>query len=346
MSSVTGPETIINGFVDEIRPSFDYTLAGATCSGCLSTLLVVLLGFSTKESRRRVVFQLNVLAICIALTLGILTGLTSGKAVVDPYNQVSRSVYITSIVFTVYPPLLYDSILLTRLFALYPIASTPSVTLVKIFAFPFCVKCARVVALALFLNNYVKSGSTTQALVQSQEADWYRNPKLTAEWTMQMADNLYSVSFFLYNLHMRTSLIQSGELALLGGISERIRQIFYISVANFVFPLIFNIAQIILISTDRSPNTGGLLLLINNYVTVIGVLCATLWFSGSEWVRSRKESSAEDVFWLNPNLGGVNGVGRKRENEIVVIGKTPDAADFARRGSNEFQASCDTSERV
>jgi len=34
-----------------------------------------------------------------------------------------------------------------------------------------------------------------------------------------------------------------------------------------------------------------MLLLTNNYVTVIGILCATIWFSGTEWVRTRSESS-------------------------------------------------------
>lgn len=33
-----------------------------------------------------------------------------------------------------------------------------------------------------------------------------------------------------------------------------------------------------------------MLLLVNNYVTVIGILCATIWFSGSEWVRTCSES--------------------------------------------------------
>ncbi|KAI5985079.1 hypothetical protein EDD15DRAFT_2374579 [Pisolithus albus] len=345
MASVTGSEVAIDEFISEIRPCFDYILAGTACSASLFTLLMVLLGFSTKESRRRVVFQLNILAICVALTLGVLSGMTSGKAVVDPFNQVSTSVYIAAIVFALYPPLLYDSILLTRLFALYPVSTTPLSTLVKIFVFPFCVKCARVVVLTLFLNDYVNSGFTTQALVQNQEASWYRNPKIIAEWTMQIADNSYSVSFFLYNLRIRASLIQRAA----GGVSERIRQIFYISAANFIFPLIFNIAQIIFITTDRSPYTGALLLLINNYVTVIGVIFATLWFSGSEWVRSHKESSTDDMFLLNQNSGRADGAGRKSDNEVILIGRSPvtlDSADFAHWGRDRFPTTGDMSERV
>lgn len=60
----------------------------------------------------------------------------NGKAVVDPFNPVSvTGVYLAAVVFTVFLPLLYDSILLTRLFALYPLSSTPLNTLLKIFAF-------------------------------------------------------------------------------------------------------------------------------------------------------------------------------------------------------------------
>ncbi|KAI6038866.1 hypothetical protein EDC04DRAFT_3112857 [Pisolithus marmoratus] len=346
MSSVTGSEITINVFIDQIRPCFGYILAGTACSACLFTLLIILFGFSTKESRHRLVFQLNVFAICVALTLGILACLTSGKAIVDPFNQVSKSVYMTSVVFSVYPPLLYDSILSSRLFALYPVASTPSLTLVKVFAFPFCIKCARVVVTTLWLKDYIKTGITTLTLVQPENsfAIWYRNPNNTAEWTMQIMDNLYSVSFFLYNLHIRTSSVRR-----VGGISERIRQIFYISVANFVFPLLFNIAQIILVTADRSPYAGSLLVLVNNFVAVIGVLCATLWFSGSEWVRGHKESLVDDMFPPGPKSGRANGVGKRNENEITVIGRrsvTLDTADFARWGGDKFQAASNISDEV
>lgn len=54
-----------------------------------------------------------------------------------------------------------------------------------------------------------------------------------------------------------------------------------ISAANFVFPVIFNIGQIICITTDSSYLTTTMLLLVNGYVSVIGVLGATIWASGT-----------------------------------------------------------------
>ncbi|KAI6107569.1 hypothetical protein EDD16DRAFT_1620991 [Pisolithus croceorrhizus] len=88
-----------------------------------------------------------------------------------------------------------------------------------------------------------------------------------------------------------------------GGMLTCIRQIIYISIANFVFPLMFNIVLIICAIADQSfGNIGGLLLLINNYVTVMGVLCATVWFSRLEQVRTCNEPLSDDVFALERDL--------------------------------------------
>ncbi|KAI6137910.1 hypothetical protein BKA82DRAFT_35362 [Pisolithus tinctorius] len=317
MSSVTSSEAAVNAFVNIIRPNFDCLIIATAFSACLLTLFVVLFALSTKESRRRLAFRLNVLALCLALTTSILSFLTDGKSIVDPFNPVSTSVYLAAIVVTVFPPLLYDSILLTRLFALYPLSSTPPTTLLKIFSFPFCVKCARVVAITVGIHHYVVPGMTTEVPIEDASSYWFRSPYLIAEWTLQIADNLYSVSFFLYNLHIRTSPIKRAH-----SIAERIQQIFYVSVANFVFPLMFNIAQIILVTTDRSPTAGAVVLLINNYVTVMGVLCATLWFSGSERVRTRNELLPEHM--LNSprtNFGSHHVADRKSGSSIILIGR-------------------------
>lgn len=311
---MTGAEAV-KVFINAVHPSFDFILASTALSASLFTLLVALFVFSTKESRCRVVFRLNVFAICLALTLGILIGLACGKVITDPFNHAWKSFYVAAVAFALCSPLLYDSILLTRLIVLYPIANTPLFTLVKIFAFPFCVKCARVVVLVLFLDDYTKSGYVTKSFAREQDVSWYRNPKITAEWIMQMADNLYSVGFFLYKLRINTSSIRRDN------ISERIRQMFYISVANFVFPLLFNIAQIILITTDRHPTAGAVVVVINNYVTLMGVLCATLWFSGSEWVRTRSQQTSGHRSSRESNSEQTYGLAEESGSEISVIGK-------------------------
>ena len=154
MSQADGQE-VITAFVDSMRLTFNYIVVTAALSGCLSTLLIVLFAFSTKKSRRRPVFYLNVLAIFLALTSSIFTGITSGTAIFYPFHLVPKGVYLATIAFTVFPPLFYDSILLFRLFALYPPSTTPGDILLKIFAFPFFIKCARIVVLVRFCQMFL-----------------------------------------------------------------------------------------------------------------------------------------------------------------------------------------------
>ncbi|KIK14593.1 hypothetical protein PISMIDRAFT_116784, partial [Pisolithus microcarpus 441] len=101
----------------------------------------------------RVVFRLNVFAICLVVTMGILVGFNDGKIILGQAYWLPKSNLTVGIAFAVLPPLLCDSILLARLFALYPLSSTRPATLLKIFIFPFSVKCARVVVLAHYLVN-------------------------------------------------------------------------------------------------------------------------------------------------------------------------------------------------
>ncbi|KAI5997357.1 hypothetical protein EDC04DRAFT_2585116 [Pisolithus marmoratus] len=281
MSQTATSQLIISNFVDTIRPPFEFIVGVTALSSCLVTLLVILFLFSTHESRRRPVFCLNVIAISTAVVLSILTGITSGRAIFDPFSPTGEGIYVATIFFAIFPPVFYDSILLTRLLALYPVNVTPGSTLFKMFIFPVCIKCSRLIS--LYLREFVQSTKVLQSLEQHAQATWYRNPYITAEWTMQMLDNLYSVSIFLYNLHTRTSRVKYCE--------RRIQQIVFISVTNFVLPLFLNAVQIVCITTSHSFATGTMVLLTNNYVSVIGVLCATIWFSGSEWVRNNQRTT-------------------------------------------------------
>ncbi|KAI6015612.1 hypothetical protein EDC04DRAFT_2903712 [Pisolithus marmoratus] len=320
MSSATDPQATINEIIDSIYPAFILSVANAAFCASLFTLFVALLALSTKESRRRLVFRLNVFAICIVLSMGVLVGFGDGEITVNQADPLPAGGPIASAALTVFPPLLFDSILLTRLFALYPLSSTRPATLLKIYTFPFCVKCARVAVLTRFLNEYA---TYVRSATAEDPNPWFHNPNLIAEWTMQIADNMYSVILFLYNLHARTDLIKRG------GMPARIRQIFYVSVANFVFPLLFNIILIIYIMTNQSF-VGGLLIMINNYVTVMGVLCATVWFSRMEWVRSRNDPLSDDMFGLEPSFRMIHDASRKRESKVVLgkVSSTPDTADL------------------
>jgi hypothetical protein len=69
--------------------------------------------------------------------------------------------------------------------------------------------------------------------------------------------------------------------------SQIVRQLFIISLANFIFPLSLNIGQLICISTNRSFLTGTVLLEANHHITIIGVVFATIWANGTRWAKEQ-----------------------------------------------------------
>lgn len=283
MSESPEIQAVITGFIDAIRPQYVLVVAVAPFCGCLLTLLAVLFAFSTPASRSLLVFKLNAIAILVALVTGILNGYINALGLLEPFaSDATVSLCFTFAFFTLCSPLFYDSILLLRLLAFYPIRSTPLSTLARVLAIPVLVKCGRLVCLSLFLHGYyvssVKYGPVT---------DWFRNPYVTSEWVLQVTDNMYSCGFFLYKLYIRSSEISnfgSGSTMV-----RLIRNIFFISCANFVFPVLFNIAQITCITIDRSYLTATLLVLINGYVSVIGVLGATIWARAQSYTQESRE---------------------------------------------------------
>ncbi|KAI1786383.1 hypothetical protein LXA43DRAFT_1110117 [Ganoderma leucocontextum] len=64
--------------------------------------------------------------------------------------------------------------------------------------------------------------------------------------------------------------------------AERIRTLYHIAVSTFVFPILFNIAEIFVIFYDPNFFHGATVVTVNCYVTIIGVLFATIWAQGSK----------------------------------------------------------------
>ncbi|KAI6155767.1 hypothetical protein BKA82DRAFT_4082557 [Pisolithus tinctorius] len=286
MSEPSDIQAIITGFIDAVRPEYILVVATAPFCGCLLTLLVILFAFSTPESRSFLVFKLNVIAILVALVTSILNSYLNTLGFLEPFApDVALSICFTFALFALGSPLFYDSILLLRVLAFYPIRSTPLLMLAKVLTVPILVKCGRLVCLSLFLHDYYVKYATYGPVT-----NWFRNPYVTSEWGLQVIDNMYSCGFFLYKLYIHDSKISKFRLG--SNMVHLIRNIFLVSCANFVFPVIFNIAQMICITTDRSYSTTTVLLLVNGYVSVIGVLGATLWGRAQSYAPASQQGHA------------------------------------------------------
>lgn len=139
-------QAIISAFVEYVRPQFVLVVGITPFCACLVTLLAMLFAFSTPSSRKLLVFKLNVIAICIALVTGILNGYLNALGLLEPFSPTpSLGICFTFAFLALLSPLFYDSILLQRLLAFYPIGSTPLLTVAKVLVLPICVKIGRLV---------------------------------------------------------------------------------------------------------------------------------------------------------------------------------------------------------
>lgn len=120
----------------------------------------------------------------------------------------------------------------------------------------------------------------------------------------------YCSLFFLYKLRLFRQLGLSGWVIRRKSIMSRLRGLFVIALGNFVFPIILNLMQIFFISTDRSFLHGTYVLLTNNFVSIIGVVFATVWTSSQSWnSTSVTTGSTWNQESVNSVFAGSNGQG-------------------------------------
>ncbi|KAG6909187.1 hypothetical protein DXG01_001701 [Tephrocybe rancida] len=180
--------------------------------------------------------------------------------------------------------MIIDSVLVFRLLAFYPSICTPRRTYFMVLAFPVTVKCARLTCVTLFLHNIGQARTDGPGGIFTVVGGfWYRNPYLVAEWSLQIADNLYCTLFFLWKLRKFYNGEHNNKLTRNKTLLARLRSIFAIALANFVFPLFMNIAQLILVLRDVHYPRGAEILMANLYVAIIGLLFATVWAGRNAW---------------------------------------------------------------
>jgi len=69
----------------------------------------------------------------------------------------------------------------------------------------------------------------------------------------------------------------------------RLRSLFVTAVSNFVFPVTLNIIQLGLSIGQSNSIRTSLVVVVNSYVIVIGVVFATIWATGTQYFESQQE---------------------------------------------------------
>ncbi|KAG6808414.1 hypothetical protein H0H92_004232 [Tricholoma furcatifolium] len=276
-------------YIAVIEPALTFSLLGAFFGGLLVPLLIFLFLFSNPTARRHPVFILNFAIIILGLALAAVNVGQEWMNMVTPDVPVPQSLTLANITLDVISPMIIDSVLLFRLLAFYPRMTTPRKTFFVILAFPVIVKCARFTCVTIFLYHLGRTngqGSITTLAAKT----WFRNPWLTSEWSLQIADNLYSTFFLFWKLRRFYTGGETSFLVRNKSLLSRLRAIFTIALANFVFPLFMNITQLVLITRDTNYARGAEVLMANMYVSIFGVLFATVWASGNAWGRNDRRT--------------------------------------------------------
>ncbi|GJE97670.1 hypothetical protein PsYK624_138910 [Phanerochaete sordida] len=280
----------IEAFAKAIRVPIQLILVLTIFASMLVPILITLLWFSTPSFRRQPVFIVNVASIIVGIgvaMLGIYDGLSPVLNPTSPVSDAAGSAFICALLLA---PWLAELVLAFRLASLFPSSHTPRLTFAIILAFPVIVKCARLgCCIALSIDWVRKRIMSLDIVLAEAEGPGWRDGLpwyLCAELLLQILDNSYLSTVFIWKLHRGHIFHRRGAeraaVSSRSSLTSRLKTLFWIAIGNFIFPILFNIATIVDVFVDpqyvlRIPN----LLLANYYLSIIGVVFATVWCTSS-----------------------------------------------------------------
>ncbi|VDC00759.1 unnamed protein product [Peniophora sp. CBMAI 1063] len=253
---------------------------------CLGSMLVpviaTLVAFTPQRTRRQPVFQLNVLSCALGL---LQAGATVGYIVqflFDPTLVISRWWWMFKIITLLVPPMFTDTVLLFRALVFFPVQLRTDKQLLYILAVPILVKIARIVVVLVFMITYPMDRLSLPGIEAVQGLVWGEGPLVMSLFALQAVDNAYASLIFLYKLY---DFRKDGEHFLHDEVMTRLPAIFLIALGNCVFPVTMNIVQIGLMAAKPHWMRGIYIIYINNYITILGTVFATVWVSRQKWAE-------------------------------------------------------------
>jgi len=285
------PLTILvgNEFVKYAKPYYTTLIVTCIWSAMLVPLFVVLIFFSNHELRRKPVFIANVFAISIGVAFaGVLLSPTV-SILRNPLAPPNVPVFMTTIVaFFALGPILVESVLLVRLWAVYPFKSTPRKVFFAVYTPIALIKIGRVTNAIIYvvgLSKRMKDGEDVFVLL---ERTWATFPNFKVGWVLQVVDITAVSALFLVKLNRGRALrtVAGAQLA------STLDSLFWIAAYNFVIPVMLNIAELIVIWVTSDLIRIVPISIVNLYHDIIGVLFATVWAAGTRWQDANKSTGS------------------------------------------------------
>ncbi|PFH47468.1 hypothetical protein AMATHDRAFT_6724 [Amanita thiersii Skay4041] len=274
-----------------VQPALGILLTFIVGTAMLFPLLVTLFFFSTQQLRRKPIFIMNVLS----MSLGIATGVTCAVhlywTIAEPTRPSSINLASALGSLITITPIIVETILVLRLLAVYPYDHTPRWLFTLIFVPLALIKTARIVNVGIFIHRFDKiMKSSANSLIGSEIAWSAVSKNAKTEWLLQVVDNTAASGLFLYKIDIRKTLMSSRYSATnnrRGSYTSIITGLFWIAISNFTFPVILSIIELIMLFHESSFISGAYVLIVNDYVQIIGVLLATVWVAGAHWLDDK-----------------------------------------------------------
>ncbi|PIL26412.1 hypothetical protein GSI_12169 [Ganoderma sinense ZZ0214-1] len=268
-----------------LRDEVTWLVLMTTYTAFLVPIAVVLLFFSTPQLRRRPVFILNVCTLALGVAQGIVSISTCVNSLLFNLSATPKT-SLASIFLFMCAPFCVQGILILRVLAAYPPKTLSSTRAFTIYGPIVLFKLARGANIGYWifhLHQVIKDsgGLSTNTVFTVSQAAW-TFPNTKAEWFLQLFDDMYDFQPSLSHSSSSTltNITPAGSSP--NSYVQRLKTLFWTAVFNFVFPVIFNIALLVLLFRDHDFVHGSYLLYTNNYVQIIGVLLATVFVVGRQ----------------------------------------------------------------
>ncbi|KAI0691677.1 hypothetical protein C8Q76DRAFT_634634 [Earliella scabrosa] len=291
---------------DELDAAVNLLIIGAVFPAFLVPISIALIFFSTSAIRRKPVFIMNVLAVALGLAFGgVAIYNTSRTLSARPVNP-DITIAMTCLYFFI--PICVQCILLVRILAVYPPRTLSWSLWAAIYGPLTAVIVVRIVNASIAFRKIAEGTDKYQDAYVAAQIAW-NLPYAKAEWFLQLLYDIYASALFLLRLREggalrkdkdRLNIVLSNEASSMSAphcllpeipltasrpdpYASRLRTLFWLAVSNFIFPVIFNIVQLVIVFRDRNFTHGVYVVSANIYVEIVCVLLATLWCSETYW---------------------------------------------------------------
>ncbi|KAI1787115.1 hypothetical protein LXA43DRAFT_896767 [Ganoderma leucocontextum] len=243
---------------------------------------VLLFFFTPVRIWRTPLFIFNVLSIVLGLTLQTLyVYVIINTTLVRPLPS---ALVLMIVVMNFLVPICVQGILLVRLIGVYPPTRNTRKQNLAIYVPVVAFKMARLVN-AAYAGRDLVDHTPDLSIITAAQIVW-GSKFVKVEWFLQLFDDMFVSGLFVHRLYVSAMMKKEADIDTghsgSDSWTERIRTLYYIAVSNFVFPILFNIAEIAVIFYDPNFFHGAIVVTVNCYVTIIGVLLATIWAQGSK----------------------------------------------------------------